>query len=435
MKYLTTALLILSLASCSKRLSQAFVASDIDHFWQAYDMITQTNDTILQQQYLDNFFIGKATAGQLEIMEARNYTSAGYLQAINSYPLFWNSIRANTQKYLSQQKEITRNIQKLKKAYPDLKPSTIYFTIGVLRTNGTTMGNHVLIGNELAFGDDNTIINELPEWRQPFFQTFKPLENLGLLCTHEYLHTQQKEMVHNLLSICLYEGIAEYISCKVTGKKSSTPSIQFGKDNVDIVVSQFVQDLYLIDNNFNWLWGENRNQLKVRDLGYFIGYEIAERYYNQAADKRKVIKDLIELDYNNESAVESLVDASGLLPKPLLEIFNEYESSRPVVVNISEFENGSKMVSPTTKRVTVNFSEALNGHNTGLDFGPLGQDFYPKVDNNTRQWSSDNQSYSFEVALIPKQRYQMVISNFRRTDGIRLKSFLIDFETDSLATD
>ena len=187
--------------------------------------------------------------------------------------------------------------------------------------------------------------------------------------------------------------------------------------------------MYAPENNYNWLWGENRNELKERDLGYYIGYEISERYYNLCNDKIKAIKDLIELDFYNEKEIVRIVDASGFLPKLLADIKNDYELKRPIVINVSEFKNGSTTVSPTINTMTINFSEVLNGIHSALDFGPLGKTNYPNVDNNSRVWTNKNPSYTFNMMLEPNKQYQMIVSNFRLENGIRLKPYLIEFQT------
>ena len=414
----------------SQDFQQTFVSTDIDNFWKAYDKITATQDTNLQQQYLQNLYIDKGSPGLKSIIQVRNYTSQEFLQGINNYPKFWQSIQSNTLKTATYAKEIEADIKKLKAAYPDLKPAPIYFTVGAFRTNGTTHEGKVLIGTELALGDDATVIDELPDWRQPFYQEYKPLQGLALLCTHEYIHIQQKPLIENLLYASLYEGVAEFISCEVTGKPSSSPAIAFGKANKDRVVKQFVADLFLMGRLYNWLWGQNRNDLKVRDLGYYIGYEISERYYRQSKDKTKAIKELIELDYTDEKAVEKIVDKSKLLPKTLKKLYKDYQKSRPVVTGIAQFKNGSKKVKPGKTQITVEFSKPLNGYNTGIDFGPLGADHCPKIAPKNRIWGEDNKSYTFEADLKPTQHYQILISNnFRMEDGVRLQSYLIDFQT------
>ena len=421
--------LITAKLSFSQTVDQKFVSTDIDNFWNAYDKIITEKDTTKQYSFLKELYIDKATPGLKSLIEVRNYTSKNFIDAINKYPKFWNSIRPNTLSVKEVYPEIEADIKKLKEAYPDLKPSTIYFSIGAFRTNGTIQNDRILIGSELSLADEKTFINELPEWRQPFYKEYEPRKNIALLCTHEYVHTQQKELVENLLSMCLYEGIAEFISCKVTGKKSSSPAIEFGKNNQEKVINQFIADLYIISNNYNWLWGENKNNLKIRDLGYYIGYEISERYYNTSKDKTKAIKTLVELDYHNEKEMEQIVDAAKLFPKSVKKLNQDYEKQRPTVLAISGFKNGNKKVKSGLTAITITFSEPLNGRNTGIDFGPLGEEFCPKI-SPERNWSSDNKSWTFKADLLPNKKYQILITNnFRKQNGIRLKPYLIEFQT------
>ncbi|MFH6966393.1 DUF2268 domain-containing putative Zn-dependent protease [Flavobacterium sp. FlaQc-28] len=421
--------LIAAKLSFSQTVDQKFVSTDIDNFWNAYDKIITEKDTTKQYSFLKELYIDKATPGLKSLIEVRNYTSKNFIDAINKYPKFWNSIRPNTLSVKEVYPEIEADIKKLKEAYPDLKPSTIYFSIGAFRTNGTIQNDRILIGSELSLADEKTFINELPEWRQPFYKEYEPRKNIALLCTHEYVHTQQKELVENLLSMCLYEGIAEFISCKVTGKKSSSPAIEFGKNNQEKVINQFIADLYIISNNYNWLWGENKNNLKIRDLGYYIGYEISERYYNTSKDKTKAIKTLVELDYHNEKEMEQIVDAAKLFPKSVKKLNQDYEKQRPTVLAISGFKNGNKKVKSGLTAITITFSEPLNGRNTGIDFGPLGEEFCPKI-SPERNWSSDNKSWTFKADLLPNKKYQILITNnFRKQNGIRLKPYLIEFQT------
>ena len=429
MKVILASLLFLVFSIITYAQKQAFNTSDIDNFWKAYDKIVSTKDSSKQLQYLRELYLDKASPGLKGLIEVRDYTEAEFLNSIRSYPVFWKSVRANTTNIKSLFSSIESNIKKLKKIYPALQPVPIYFAVGAFRTNGTIQGSKVLIGAELALADQTTITDELPEWRRPFYKEYNPRANIALLCTHEYIHTQQRPLVENLLSSCLYEGVAEFISCFATGLKSNSPAIAFGKANQQRVINLFVKDLYTMSNNYNWLWGQNRNELKVRDLGYYIGYEIAERYYNLALNKPTAIKELIELDYTNEDEVARIVDVVKLLPKPIGELYQDYEKSRPVITAITPFENGSDSVKPGLTKITVTFSEPLNGYNTGIDFGPLGETAIPKI-TPVRTWSADKRSWSFEAELQPDKHYQILISNnFRKDDGVRLKPYLIEFGT------
>lgn len=421
----------MSTASFSQKFKQSFVSSDIDNFWKAYDKIISTKDSATQYKLLNELYINKGSEGLKSLMQVRNYTDKSFMDAIKQYPKFWSSIRDNTYKAKTKFAEIETAISKLKQAYPSLQPSTIYFSIGVFRAGGTILKNRVLIGSELSLADRSTVVHELPAWRQSFYKSYNPpIDDIALLCTHEYVHTQQKLPLDNLLCNTLYEGTAEFISCLATNKPSNTPSFVFAKKNEELVKRKFIEELFLPDRMYNWLWRENRNELKERDLGYYIGYRICEEYYNEAKNKQQAIKQMIELDYTNDSAVENLIDQSRFFSKSVSQLNAAYEASRPTVTGITPFNNGSRNVKPGLTTITVNFSKPLNGHNTGIDFGPLGESFCPKIKQDNKVWSADGKSWTFEAELKPNQHYQILISNnFRMENGVRLKPYLIDIST------
>ena len=429
-KILLPLMLLISLTnSFAQKRKPAFVSTDIDNFWMAYHKIIAAKDSIKQYNLLNEFYLNKATPGLKSIIQARGYTTTDFINMMTRYPKFWASIKSNTINVKNQYGKIAADLNKLKKAYPDLKPATIYFTMGAFRTNGTVDGNKILIGSELSLADKNTIISELPDWRQPFYKSQNPINEIGLLCTHEYVHTQQKELVENLLSMCLYEGVAEFISCKVTGKKSASPAIEFGKTNEKKVVEKFVSDMFTMTNNYNWIWGENKNELKIRDLGYYIGYEICERHYNQSPDKQKAIKELIELDYHDDKKVENMVNNSKLFPKSLKELNLDYESQRPTVISLAPFDNGSQKVKPGSIVISITFSEAMDINYRGFDYGPLGERHIYKF-KKLIGWSNNDRTITLEVEVDPNKEYQATITNnFRSKKGFELKPYLIDFKT------
>lgn len=407
--------------------SQQFVATDIANFWDTYDKITTTDDTTKQRQYLKQGYLDKGTIGLQSLIQVRNYSEDEFLLAIRKYPNFWNSLRANTLNVQAHYPEIEANIAALKAIYPDLRPSTIYFLIGAFRTNGTILQDRVLIGSEMALGDENTDVAEHPDFRQLYYKTYKPKQNLALLCAHEYVHTQQKDPVSNLLSYCIYEGVAEFMSCLATGQKSNTPSIEFGKANQEKVLQKFQEELFFYRLE-DWLWGENTNELKERDLGYYIGYEICERYYHLSLDKQKAVKELIELDYADENAVERIVDATKIFPVSLGKIWEDYNAQRPTVIGIKPFNKNQK-VKPGLVQISIYFSEEMDTNFRGFDYGPLGENHLYRF-NHIIGWSNNNQTFAIEVEVDADKKYQALItSNFRNKKGARLQPYLLEFET------
>lgn len=133
---------------------QRIVTTDIKNFWQAYDQIKLTTDSAKQVDLINQHYIQKGTPGLKALMQVRNYNAQGFVNAIKNYPQFWASVRNNTLKADDYAKEIEKAVILLKELYPELKPATIYFSIGALRTGGTTLEDKVLIGAEISMTDE-----------------------------------------------------------------------------------------------------------------------------------------------------------------------------------------------------------------------------------------------------------------------------------------
>lgn len=433
-KLLFVLLAIMIVQSCQieKKQGDKIVTTDIIHFWEAFDKITTTQDSGLQHKYLDSLYFAKGTAGLEGIRQARNYTAEDYITTINRYPKFWTSVRNNTLKADNYRKDIQAGIEKFRNLYPEAKPRKIYFTIGAMRTGGTYLDSLILIGSEMAFADSKTVASELPEesrkGRQAYFDQ-NPIDDVVFLTIQEFVHTQQNPFVDNLLSYCLHEGVGDFVANTVLELDPKVPAIAYGRQN-EAVRERFEREMFYINNRNKWLWSDAPNDFGVRDLGYYIGYQICENYYSQSENKEEAITTMIELDYENESQIEDFVHKADFFSASLDELHQNFENGRPTVLGIKQFENKSKNVDPNIAQITVEFSRALNGHNTGVDFGDLGQDAFPKNDINGRFWSEDHTSWTMTVALEPNKTYQILISNnFRTEDGIPLKPYLIAFKT------
>jgi len=429
MKYLLIAMLCLYWTSGQ---AQNVVTQDIDNFWMAYDKITATNDSVVQMQLLHQHFLDKGTPGLEAIRQARRYTPQQYLDAINRYPKFWQSIRTNTYKSKTLSKELEKGILKLKKIYPILKPAKIYFTIGVFKTNGTTLDSAVLIGSELAMADKETLTEEFPARTKRFLDNYfssDPISNIVFLNIHEYVHTQQKTAWGaNLLIQSLREGIAEFVAVKASGGKSYTPAIAYGKRNNQMVRSRFEREMFNQYYRY-WLWSSMDNAFKQRDLGYYIGYAIAEKYYQKSNEKLRAIQVLITLDLTDKKQVNALVDNSGYFSNKLSTLRNKYEQNRPKIIRVREFKNGSQNVNPNLRQITLEFSKKMDPRFRGFDYGPLGESNVVKI----TKWigfSKDGKSATFEVDLKPDRVYQVKLTNrFYAEDGTELAPHLIEFKT------
>lgn len=413
----------------SQVVEQRIVTDDIDNFWIAHDQIMVTNDSLERIKLINQLYIDKGTEGLKNLIEVRRYKDYELANNIIKYPKYWQSIRANIANVHRFTNQIEVNIKKLKKIYPELKPATIYFSFGAFRTGGTYHDNMILLGSEYLFANPNSELQELPQRIQNVIKEYSPYD-IPLLVTHEYIHTQQKRWEDNsMIQRCVAEGVAEFVSTLITERPLSPP-VKFGKQNSKEVLKQFMYEIFRDDDVDNWLWNTNQNHLKVNDLGYYIGYEICERYYNKSSDKKAAIKELIELDYGNTKAFAKVVDATDFFPMSINEMGKKYESLRPTVVRILELENGKTDVSPELKALTIEFSAPISNCCRSFDIVET-EGVERIVIKKHVGWSDDKKQYSFEIeALKPNTTYGLIISNFAREDGgNRLAPYTIQFKT------
>ncbi len=283
------------------------ISSDVEHFWQAYDAVQQTSDLTLQADALNRLFFGRGTAGLRAFMEAKGYTPAQYLEAIHEYPKFWASVRPRSALAQDKVAAFGPMIEKFRALYPRLRPATIYFEIGCLRSGGTTLDDKVLIGTELITANDSTDTSEFPPAMRARLATYfhsDPLSSLVLTDIHEYVHTQQKPAGDTLLAYALREGAAELVAEQVVGSKLNLPLYTYGPAHREEILNKFRQDMGGSSIR-NWLYNSADNQFGTSDLGYYVGYLFWSDYLSKAKDKSAAIATMIELNYADTDAVQS----------------------------------------------------------------------------------------------------------------------------------
>ncbi|MEM1358856.1 MAG: hypothetical protein AAGF89_11690 [Bacteroidota bacterium] len=420
MRYLLIVSLISLLAACQDPTPTIPVyTTDIDHYWEAYDQIIATDDTAAQENFLQTLYLDRASPGLKKLMEVRNYTAEEYLENINAYPNFWASIRENTLQAKTMKNEFQAGFTDLKQLYDCPKPASAYFAIGAFRSGGTAVDSFVLIGGEFTLADDRVDATEFPENiranRIAFFAS-NPINDVYGLFVHEFVHTQQEPIPDYLLGQCLYEGVAEYVSCLATGTEPDT-AVRYGQAHPEAVLATFEREMFYQNNQPKWLWSNAPNQFERRDLGYYIGYTISERYYRQATDKKEAIRELVEIDYTDTSEVRRVIDASGYLSAPVEELYAAYRMGQPKVVDVQRNQN----------TFTVTFSETMDTRWRNFNFGPSGAAGSMRVAS-VKGFSDDGLEFTFTVQPLPigAKREMILGSGFRDESGAGLVPYLIE---------
>lgn len=290
------------------------VSDDVDRFWNAYDRIRGVADPAQRVQLLQRLYLEPGSPGLKAFLEAKGCTAEKYAELTQRYPRFWDSVRPRSQSAGTRTSALAPELEKLRALYPAMRPATVYFVVGCMTSGGTTQGDKVLIGSELALGDPDVDVSELPERTQRWLRTYfgtRPADGLVLLNVHEYIHTQQKGPGPTLLAQSLYEGAADFVAEQVTGKLPPLAYVDYGPAHLEKVRTRFAQDMDGA-SYAGWLYNSaDDNEFGVGDLGYFVGYAICKAYYDRAADKHAALREIIELDYADTAAAKAFLDASG----------------------------------------------------------------------------------------------------------------------------
>src|ERR1700748_181623 len=350
---------LLSLVVTAQNKSLVYT-SDIDHFWMAYDSAKTTNDTLKQKDFYQRLYVDQASDGLKEFMRVRNYSAPLYVKLINQYPKFWASIRKNTLSVKEQVPAIEKSLVQFKSIYPELRPAHIYFTVGGLRSGGTTTGDKVLVGTEIATADSLIDASELSTWLQNAFKTQKA-GNLVDLNVHEYVHTQQKDLDGgSLLGQSLAEGCADFVAALVTGDAQNSPYTQYGLAHESELKARF--KLFMLSSTMNeWLYNGGSGTAHP-DLGYFMGYRICEAYYQKTKNKKAAVKTMIELDYSNPEVALDFLQRSGYYAEALdkTKLMGDFESKRPSITSrLPVLKDPTDSVSAATTEMTFYFSEVM----------------------------------------------------------------------------
>jgi hypothetical protein len=285
------------------------VTSDIARFWTAFD--AGATSSAFQTNYLN-----RASAGLADFMRARQVTAQSLAQMVQAFPQYFTAIRGNTLLLTENSAvvaTIRANFETIETLYPPAVFPPVTFLIGRFSTGGTIRPSGMLVGTEFYASDANTPLHELGAFQRANVRT---LESLPLIVAHEHVHVMQavagKLFVHSnqtLLEQSLLEGSADFIGELVSGGHVNTNAHAYGLAHE----SELWNEFKLVMNGTNvtqWLYNQGSPPAgHPGDLGYFIGYRIAQAYYDKAADKSAALSQIIEVN-----DAPAFLTASGYAP-------------------------------------------------------------------------------------------------------------------------
>jgi len=276
---------------------------DIDHFWEAFDSLKTSKTHADSVHAFQTIYLDRATAGLLDFIRLRQLTAEEFVNAVARFPKFYNSVRLNTYKVHKAVPLVEEIVTKFKEIYPNFKPKKVCFAIGLVNTGGTVSEDFLLIGAEVATSTSDIDLSEFDNsaYSKMLASESDIVLKIKNIVAHEYVHTQQKTTPDknavdcNLLYKCLQEGFCDFIGELISGSQINIVAHEYGNQHEKELWQAFKDEL-CNSSTKNWLYNYSTVKGKPADLGYYIGYKIAEEYYKNAVDKMQAVTDIIEMD-------------------------------------------------------------------------------------------------------------------------------------------
>ena len=268
-----------------------FITTDIARFWTVYDIAmsapAQERAAILQREYID-----PGTVGLKDFAASGRANPKALAQKLASHHGFFRTIRALTLAVDAQHPATIAAFARLKEIYSYAVFPDVYFVIGQLGSGGTSSSNGLLMGAEMFSRSPGVPTAELNDWEKG---AIMPPSDIPPLVAHESVHFQQKFLSQGgLLCACLVEGGADFVGKLASGRLISRMEETHAWANAREreLWQAFRKEMDGKDMS-HWLYGGSGGNGRPVDLGYWIGFKISEAYYNNAADKKQAVRDMM----------------------------------------------------------------------------------------------------------------------------------------------
>jgi len=266
-----------------------FIATDVDLFWKTYAKLPTAPDPagLLRREYLD-----QGSVGLQDFIPNRIRSAAHLLEVIQRHPRYFSAIRENTLKAAGVEAAARHSFRAFKALYADAMFPDVYFVVGALDSGGTSSSNGLLLGVDLFGGGPGVPTDEMGPWHRAVLHTPADLPSI---VAHELIHFQQTHAPRTLLEKAFHEGSADFLAALIAEGNFNRATYDYGYAHGAELWRQFRAEMEGTDAS-RWLYGSSQQDGRPADLGYFVGFRIAQAYYGQARDKAQAVREILTSD-------------------------------------------------------------------------------------------------------------------------------------------
>ncbi len=276
-----------SAASASAPEDFLFVTTDIDHFWEAYDLAYPW----FFPQVFDSLYLRRGTAGLRPLPLLFPAGRDSFSRQVRQNWDYYEAVRPAMTALRDQESGIRAAAFALKYLYPEARFPDIYFLVGAPAGGHAIIGGRIVIDAAL-FGPSNPG----PTRARRYLPAPYAAEQAAVYVAHTLARYQQAPgEPAGFPERCIREGVAELIAELMTGRRLH--------EHLDTLIAGREEDLRgaflsALSERPDGRWRPTDAYDIRRELGIWTGYQIARAYYDRASDKRAAIREMLHIaDY------------------------------------------------------------------------------------------------------------------------------------------
>ncbi|HAA10493.1 MAG TPA: hypothetical protein DCE41_01885 [Cytophagales bacterium] len=244
-----------------------FITSDIPLFWECFDAMESERNPF--RRYLSD-----GSQGVQDFIKYRIENSRNLLKTVQGNSARYLAVREQSFEIAEYTEDMRKTYEAFKNLFPEAVFPPTYFVFGALNSGGTSSANGLIIGVEMQSDP----------------------ERLVYIVAHELIHFNQyyQQASNTLLMQSIKEGAADFMGEMISGDHINGETFAYGDAHREELCALFVAQMH--DSEYQgWLYGGKKPEGWPNDLGYWMGYQICQSYYDQSEDKKQAIYDILHI--------------------------------------------------------------------------------------------------------------------------------------------
>lgn len=260
------------------------VTSDVALFWEVLD--AGSDETLAERLHCD--YLRQGSDAVRDFIPMRIVSGERLAETVTQSRERYEAARRSSLTVAETEPAIRAVFHEMKALYPDAIFPDVFFVVGRLNTGGMISQRGLLIGAEM----------------------YRDHSGVHSIVAHELIHYQQRPIPadqRTLLAQSIMEGSADFVAELISGDHTNHRAHEYGLARERELWDEFSEIMHGSDFT-GWLYG-NPPEGRPADLGYFIGYRIAQAYYARAGADRQAVWDIL-----NVTDYVELLERSGYDP-------------------------------------------------------------------------------------------------------------------------